>query len=266
MRIDSIATLLEPVKKAGAMALIEQRQMGFSDRSFKDDDTIITKVDPMVERYLVEEIESAFPDTNILAEEKTRRFDPDQPYTFALDPIDGTDAFSQSMAGWCISLALLNRELIPIAGIVFAPKLDQLIFADVDKGATLNGEAVVINDANDPLSGKSNIMVTSSIHHQLDLSLFPGKIRSIGSAAVHLTGPVIYPGVFAAIDGCQGRIWDIAAAHAMVLSVGYKFEYLTGRDVVYTSMVDGSPAGELILAGSAERVDSLRACLMRPLD
>ena len=72
MRIDSIATLLETVSRAGAMALREQGQMGFSDRSFKADDSVITRVDPMVERYLVDEIESAFPDANILAEEKVQ--------------------------------------------------------------------------------------------------------------------------------------------------------------------------------------------------
>ena len=52
-----------------------------------------------------------------------------KPYTFCLDPIDGTDAFSQSMAGWCTSLALLDETLTPVAGIIYAPKLDVMLFA-----------------------------------------------------------------------------------------------------------------------------------------
>jgi fructose-1,6-bisphosphatase/inositol monophosphatase family enzyme len=261
MHIDSIAALLEPVRTAGAMALREQRRMGFSDRRFKADESVITIVDPMVENCLVEEIERKFPKANILAEENMRRFNPDKPYTFALDPIDGTDAFSQSMAGWCISLGLLNQALEPIAGIIFAPKLDLLLFADVKKVATLNNERVTVAQRNEPLSAKSNLMVTSSIHRQLDLRQFPGKVRSIGSAALHLAGPVIYPGVFAAIDGGTGYIWDIAAAHAIVLSVGLRFEAFSGNEVKYNSMVKGSRVGELILAGSEARISALRACI-----
>ena len=263
MHIDSIATLLPPVKTAGAIALKEQSQMVFSDRGFKPDSSIITKVDPMVESFLVAEIKSQFPKANILAEEKVRRFDTQKPYTFALDPIDGTDGFSQGMAGWCISLALLNKNLLPIAGIIFAPKLDMLLFADVNKPATLNGKAVLFEEQSDPLSGKSNIMVPSSVHHQLDMSHFPGKIRSIGSAALHLAGPVIYPGVFAGIDGGKGFIWDVAAAHAIVSSVGFDFELLSGKKVSYASMAKGSPVGELILSGPAGRIVELRACLKK---
>jgi len=263
MHIDSIFPLLEPLTEAGAMALREQRDMGFSDRGFKADDSIITKVDPMVETRLVEEITSRYPGVNILAEEKTRDFDPTRPYTFALDPIDGTDAFSQSMAGWCISLGLLDRELVPVAGIIFAPRLDLLIFADVGRPATLNGRPVETSGRDEPLSGKSNLMVTSSIHRQLNMSGFPGKLRSIGSAALHLTGPVIYPGVLAAIDGGRGYIWDIAAAHAIVRSLGYAFEYLSKKEVVYTEMVGGSRVEDLILAGAPERIAALRPYLNR---
>ncbi len=217
MPIDSIADLIEPVRTAGVMALEAQGRMATSDIALKPDDSVITTVDPMVEGFLVEKIEAAFPEASILAEEKVRYFDPDQPYTFALDPIDGTDAFSQRMAGWCLSLGLLNRELEPIAGIIFAPRLDLLVFADVGRRAIVNGEEAVGGDKSEPLSAKSNVMVTSNIHRQLDLRRFPGKIRSIGSAALHLIGPVVYPKVFAAVDGGRGYIWDVAGAHAIVI-------------------------------------------------
>ena len=261
--IDSVAALLEPVHEAGIMALREQRNMSFSDRGFKADDSITTRVDTMVESYLADRIMAIFPHANLLAEETVRRFDPSRPYTFALDPIDGTDAFSQSMAGWCISLGLLGPELMPVAGIIFAPMLDLLLFADVGKRATLNGSMLCVEGRDEPLTGRSNIMVPSSVHHQLDLRRFPGKIRSIGSAALHLTGPIAYPGVFAAVDGGRGYVWDVAAAHAVARSVGYGFEYFSGREVTYASLVTGSRVEDLILVGSAERIDALRKCLTR---
>lgn len=259
--IASIENLVKPIVEAGKLALDAQGRLGFGDRGFKDDGSVITTADPMVEAHLVRQIDALFPYANILAEETTRRFDADRPWTFALDPIDGTDAFSQGMAGWCVSLALLDGEMRPVAGIIHAPKLDLLLFADVGKPATINGEAVDISGRKEPLSKKSNIMVTSSIHRWLDLKRFEGKLRSIGSAALHLTGPVVYPGVFAAVDGGGGRIWDIAAAHAIVRSVGYDFERFSGGEVDYGVLVGGEPVGELVFSGSSDRIATLRTRL-----
>lgn len=261
MRIETIEPLVSSVREAGLMALDEQNRMSYADRGYKSDNSIITTVDPIVEAYLVERIAAHFPEANVLAEEKVRHYDGAKPYTFCLDPIDGTDAFSQSMAGWCTSLALLDETLMPVAGIIYAPKLDVMLFADLGRPATLNGEAVPLEERDAPLSGQSNIMVTSSIHRQMDLRRFPGKIRSIGSAALHLAGPLIYPGVIAGIDGGKGYIWDVAGAHAVIRSVGYAFEHVSGREVTYAEMVKGRPVGELILAGAASRIRELRECI-----
>jgi fructose-1,6-bisphosphatase/inositol monophosphatase family enzyme len=239
-----------------------QQKMRFSDRSYKDDGSVVTETDKQIDEYLFEQIAALYPQANILTEETVRDFDPERPYTFAVDPIDGTDVFSQGMAGWCVSVGLFDEELSPIAGIVYAPKLDLLLFADVGKRATLNGAELSPPNPTEPLSDRSNVMVMSQLHRRLDLRKLPGKIRNVGSAALHLCFPLLYSGVVGSIEGDGGHIWDIAGAHALNRSLGFDLELLSGGPIDYAKMIDGSPVGDVILAGHGRRIDELRSILV----
>lgn len=245
------------------MALAAQRRMRAAERTLKRDGSVVTETDKQIDEYLFQQIAALYPQANVLTEEAVRAFDSKKPCTFAVDPIDGTDVFSQGMAGWCVSIALLDRALLPIAGIVYAPKLDLLLFADVGKRATLNGAELSPPEPSEPLSDRSNVMVMSQLHRRLDLSKLPGKIRNIGSAALHLCFPLLYSGVIGAIEGPAGHIWDIAGAHAVNLSLGFDLELLSGGPIDYTRMIDGSPVGDVILAGHRRRIDALRDLLTR---
>jgi fructose-1,6-bisphosphatase/inositol monophosphatase family enzyme len=261
MIIESIAALREHVEAAGRMGAEAQQKLRFSDRSYKDDGSVVTETDKLLDAYLFEQIAALYPQANILTEETVRAFDSARPYTFAVDPIDGTDVFSQGMAGWCVSVGLFDWALSPIAGIVHAPRLDLLLFADVGKRATLNGAELSPPEPSEPLSNRSNVMVMSQLHRQLDLRKLPGKIRNVGSAALHLCFPLIYSGVVGSIEGAGGHIWDIAGAHALNRSLGFGLELLNGGPIDYAGMVDGSPVGDVILAGHRQRVDELREIL-----
>jgi fructose-1,6-bisphosphatase/inositol monophosphatase family enzyme len=258
MPINSVENLLNCIKTAGEMAIEEQRVMNFFDRGYKDDGSVVTLSDKKIDDYLFECVANLYPDANIITEETTRPFSPQKPYTFAIDPIDGTDMYSQGMSGWCVSLGLLNDKLLPIAGIIYSPSLKLLFFADVGKEATVNGKHIVLRSSSDASLASSNIMVPATIHKQADLRKYPGRIRSIGSAALHLCFPLIYPGMFAAIESRGAHIWDIAGAHAINLSLGSDFELCDGRQIDYSLLVNGSVVGSLILAGSKQRVDVLR--------
>ena len=122
---------------------------------------------PSVEEYIFNEITQIYPDVNILTEETKRSFDPEKLYTFVLDPIDGTDVFSQGMPSWCISLGLLNKEFKPIAGIVYAPMWGSLFFSDIGKKATHNNKEIILSNKIDISSRKSNILVHSNIHRYI---------------------------------------------------------------------------------------------------
>ncbi len=279
-----VADITAHVQTAGEMALQEQRAMDVSDRSYKADNSVVTEADRKVEAFLVERISDLHPEANIITEESRHPFDPEKTLTFAIDPIDGTDVFSQGMPGWCVSVGLLDRVLTPIAGVIFAPRLHLLIVANGNRGATLNGSAIErVSEGSgtgtdlaaeatsalpppqpaQPISTHSNLMVTSRIHKQLDLSGYIGKIRGIGSAALHLCFHLIYPVVIGALEGPGIHIWDIAAAHAINRAQGHDLAYLNADLIDYTSMVDGGPGADVVMAGREPVLQALRDVLTR---
>ena len=267
-QILSIADLVADVKAAGQMALDAQRDLHTLRRSLKADGSIITQTDQRVEAYLTDQITRRFPGANVLGEESVWSYDPAKPYTFCIDPIDGTDVYSQGMAGWCVSIGLLDRALTPVAGLIVAPRLGLTFFADVGKAGTFEtggtgARTLCLPDEPLPLGPRANLMIPSRSHRFLDLRRFPGKCRSLGSAALHLVYPLAYEAVFAAIQVPGAHIWDIAGAHALCRSAGACFEYIDGQPVEYAPLIDGRAFEEVILSGPREQVEALKEVLDR---
>lgn len=264
---DTVASIVEDVvayvKAAAQLAMDAQRAMDFSDRAYKADQSVVTEADRNVEDFLVERIANHHPAANIITEESERAFDLERELTYAIDPIDGTDVYSQGMPSWCISVGLLDHLLLPVAGVIFAPRLDLLIVADGEHAATLNGSPLPPPRPAQPISVRSNLMVTSRIHKRLDLSGYAGKIRGVGSAALHLCYPLIYPAVIGALEGPSIRIWDMAAAHAINLAQGQDLRYMNGDPIDYTAMINGEPGADVVMAGRESTVGELRRALRR---
>jgi myo-inositol-1(or 4)-monophosphatase len=267
-QISSIHDLVPAIETAGQVALEAQNDLHSLERSLKDDGSIITQTDRRVEAYLTEQIAERYPDANVLGEESVWSYEPSKPYTFCIDPIDGTDVYSQGMAGWCVSVGLLDRSLAPVAGVLVAPRLGLTFFADVGQAGTLDAgpsgaRTLCLPDEPLPLSPRANLMIPSRAHHHLDLRRFPGKCRSLGSAALHLVYPLAYEAVYAAVQVPGAHIWDIAGAHALCRSVGACFEYIDGRPVDYAPLLDGRAFDEIILSGPRAHVDALKQVIIR---
>jgi fructose-1,6-bisphosphatase/inositol monophosphatase family enzyme len=267
--IHSIRDVRDHAVQAGQIAVHAQQELSYEERQLKGDDSVLTAADPRVERYLYEQIRLAYPQANILGEENTWSLDRTRPYTFVIDPIDGTDVYSQGMHGWCVSVGLLDETLRPVAGVVVAPRLDLTLFADIGQPATLNGEPLRTDNGSGhatspaplPLDHTTNVMAHSRVHQRIDLRRYPGKVRSIGSAALHICFTLVYPGIYAAIEGEGEHVWDIAGAHAILRSCGYELSYLSGGQLDYERLVQGEGAAEPMLAGRPEQVRALRRLL-----
>lgn len=278
MTIGSIADVRDHVLQAGQMALQAQQEMGYEERELKEDDSVLTAADLRVQRYLQEQIRRAYPQAIVIGEERVEPASqgggvqsggasPPRPYTFAIDPIDGTDVYSQGMHGWCVSVGLLDEALQPVAGVVYAPRLDLLVFADLGTAATVNGAPIRRLGLALPLDATTNIMAHSRVHRRGILARYPGKVRSIGSAALHICSTLIYPGIYAAIEGEGEHVWDIAGAHAILASHGYELAYLYRTDgdageLDYAALVRGEGGASPMVAGRPERVRALRRALV----
>jgi fructose-1,6-bisphosphatase/inositol monophosphatase family enzyme len=250
--ITSIRGLLPAIAAAEELACQYYRRSEILEAQFKDDRTVVTAADKAVETLLRQAIADCFSDVNVLGEEGGTTFDPRRPYTFTVDPIDGTAAFVSGTPGWAICVGVLDRTLQPVAGIVSAPRWDSLFVADIDpqSPATHNGMPLpaVQTAAPVPIDDNTTILIDSKLLRTHQLHDFPGKCRCFGSTALHVCLVAQQTG-FALSHACPVYVWDIAAAHAIVQRVGLTVQYLDGRPLVYEALLPAQPTLGHIAAG-----------------
>ena len=248
--ITSIACLLPAIAEAGQIAQHYYRHGGRVGTRLKADRSVVTEADTAVEALLRQAIGDCFPGVNILGEEGGVAYDPDQPYTFVIDPIDGTLAFTCETPGWAICVGVLNSTLQPVAGIISAPSWDGLFVADLDpqSPATYNGTPLAAVATPEPIDDNTTILIDSKFLQTHQVRGFPGKCRSFGSTALHMCLVAQQSG-FALAHSCPVHIWDIAAAHAIAARVGLCVQYLDGQAVTYRPLITGQPTRGHLLTG-----------------
>lgn len=249
--------LQDTVQAAGDEAVARQSGIG---RDYKSDGSVITEVDLALDRSICGVIASAFPNCNIISEENPSSFQPGSPYTFVIDPIDGTDAYSQGMPGWCVALGILNSQLLPVGGIVYAPRWgydrEQGLFLSALPGDHLRCNGKLFTPPEKTKDRQDQIMVASKLHRHYALSSFPGKLRSIGSTILHILSPLIHSGIRGAVlSPCF--IWDIAAAHAIVDRASILVQNTDGTDIDYAVLVHRQKAKKHIVVGAEEEISYL---------
>jgi len=92
----------------------------------------VTEADRESERVMRALIEAEYPEHGIAGEEFPER--PAQgPFTWSLDPIDGTRSFTCGLPNWVTLIALL-RDGRPVLGVIDAPCLDERYSAGEGEG------------------------------------------------------------------------------------------------------------------------------------
>lgn len=97
----------------------------------------VTEADRAAEQAMRTLIEARFPDHGIAGEEfgeKPAR----GPWSWSLDPIDGTRAFICGLPSWTVLIAMLH-EGAPVLGLIDAPRLDERFIGHGDTGSLASG-------------------------------------------------------------------------------------------------------------------------------
>ena len=102
----------------------------------KKDASPLTEADLRADSIIRMGLEAAFPGVFILSEESasTVSADTDTDPFFLVDPLDGTKEFLGRNGEFTVNIALVHQGR-PLAGVVFAPALDQMFWAWVGHGA-----------------------------------------------------------------------------------------------------------------------------------
>jgi len=217
---------------------------------------IVTDADVMAQRAIIEIIQTRFPNHDILSEEsdpgskdqmdvKDGSYElttddgqrsPDRahsPYTWIVDPLDGTTNYSRRLPCFCTSIALSHRGEV-ILGVVYDPLRDDLFQAERGKGAYLNGESLGVSHVEsltDALVGldwaraqKEREVVA---HLVAQMALQVRTLRTLGAAALGLC--YVAAGRLDVYFHFSLRNWDAAAGALIVQEAGGVASDFTGH-------------------------------------
>src|SRR4051812_43634371 len=96
----------EATKTAGRFILGERKIFASTSIEYKGKNDLVSYVDKTSEKMLVEELKRILPDSGFITEENTISVK-DKPYTWIIDPLDGTTNFAHGIPCFCVSVALV---------------------------------------------------------------------------------------------------------------------------------------------------------------
>ena len=246
--------------QAGAIVLQHYNQPHLEETKASVFD-IVTDADKAPEKLIVDALCEHFPGHHIVGEEGGGMGAPadEADYFWFIDPIDGTINFANNIPFFSISIALTDRDLKPLVGVVLNPVSNELFSAAAGQGATRNGESIHVSAA--PML-ESAILCTGfpyDVPSQKRINVEPfveflsqtRGMRRFGSAALDLS--------FVAcgrLDGWwENRLnpWDCMAGILIVREAGGKVTDYSGGE----ARLDGKE----LIASNGHLHEAMRAVI-----
>lgn len=260
-----LAAIAAKIAHTAGHRILELREAGVSVAATKSSiNDFVTEADHECERIIVAAINEARPDDAIIGEEGTE-ISGTSGITWVLDPIDGTTNYLHNLPVYAVSIAATVVDEAAyadgrraVAGVVYAPRTDELFEAWHGGGARLNGQAIHISGAQDlatALIATGFGYTVERKQEQLEMlvRILPKirDIRRIGSAAYDLC--MLASGRVDAVFEKGLQPWDYAAAALIATEAGAE---IIGRDAA-------TPPGEpLIFAADPGLVRTLRSVVL----
>lgn len=126
---------------------------------FKGATDLVTQADRGAERIILSHITSRFPDHGILAEESDRK-QGRLPYTWIVDPLDGTTNFVHGYPFYAVSISVYSKNK-PVVGVVVDIPRRDVYWAVAGKGAFVSRGALLLRSAPEK---KTPLSVSSTKH------------------------------------------------------------------------------------------------------
>jgi myo-inositol-1(or 4)-monophosphatase len=257
--IDDLALILDTAREAGVLA---RRLKGEGLEIWsKSGGSPVTNADIAVDQLLKMRLEAARPDYGWLSEETAD--DParlKRSRLFVVDPIDGTVAFLKSRPWWAVSIAVVEDGR-PVAGVIFAPDLDETFTATVGGGAFLN-DAPIQASACDAVQDCRMLGDAKMFAHPAWRAPWPPMtIETRNSIAYRMC--LVADGRFDAALALSGKSeWDLAAADLICAEAGAVCTDHRGRPYGYNrpnprqpSLISAAPALHPLILDRVRHID-----------
>ena len=225
-----LQTAVDAALQAGRVTLRHFRTGVAADR--KADGTPVTVADREGERTLRRIIGRRYPRHGILGEEEGETL-PGAPFRWILDPLDGTKAFVHGSPLYGVLIGL-EREGVPVLGVVHMPALDETVAAASGLGCTWNGRPARVSGV---ARLRDGLVLTTDMR-------FPGSrgsaiTRAVSASAMARTWGDCYGYVMVATGRAEAMIdplmnvWDCAALLPILEEAGGTFTDWKGRRTIH---------------------------------
>lgn len=204
-------------------------------------DDLVTEVDELSEKYLLEAIGSFYPGHGFLSEESGAS-NSEAEYLWIIDPLDGTTNFAQGIPIFAVSVALQFRGET-VLGAIYQPLLGEMFTALKGRGAWLNGQRIEVSAKSDLAKSilATGFPYDKATHRENNAAYFAyfvprvRGLRRLGAAAYDLA--CVAAGRFDGFWELNLSPWDVAAGILLVAEAGGKVEFLQKRGI---SLVAGN--------------------------
>lgn len=199
---------------------------------WKEGQSPVSEGDYAVDKFLRETLLAARPDYGWLSEETVDDLDRlNARRTFVVDPIDGTRAYIEGKATWCVSIGIVEDGR-SIAGVLDCPVKNEVFEATLGGGARLNGHAVTVAPTRpQPAVGGPKPMIQSL--DEADRRDFR-SVDYVPSLAYRIA-MVARGEIDATFVKPNSHDWDLAAADLILQEAGGQVIDATGAPLVYAT-------------------------------
>ncbi len=237
-RPDPLSVAVDVAREAGAM-LLEYAALPLEIEEKGRRADLVTAADKASEALIAQRLRAAFPNATILGEETgTTHGTNDE--RWIVDPLDGTTNYAHGYPLCCVSIAY-ERAGELLAGVVFAPFMNELFVAERGSGAQRNGKPLRVSG----VDRVGDAMVCTGFHpadFERNAECFAAAshraqaVRRDGSAALDLA--YVAAGRFDGFWEFDLHPWDVAAGMLLVSEAGGAVTRIDGGASGARSAVD----------------------------
>ena len=205
-----------------------------------DKSDIVTEADHQANRIITTVIRNEFPDHGIVSEESDD-IEGTGPYTWVIDPLDGTGNFAHGNPNYSVSIALLE-DGVPVMGVVHVPETDELFHAIAGRDA-YEGDTRIATTDRERLD--ESMLLSGYDPDGSFLSHYYATargVRRLGSAALNLC--YLASGSADAVWEYDTYPWDVAAGVVIARTAGARITDVTGDE--YEVAFDAGGRRELL--------------------
>jgi len=194
--------------------------------SYKGEINLVTEVDHLSEKVIVDYLHKNFQEHAILTEE-IYSLKKDSEFQWLVDPLDGTTNYSHGFPVFCISIGLLRQKEI-IFGLVYQPLLKEMFIAEKARGTILNRRKLAVSKTKEL---RRSLLATgfpydirtspyNNLDHFCNFAVSAQAVRRAGAAALDLAYTAA--GRFDGFWELKLNPWDVAAGILLVEEAGGK--------------------------------------------